>query len=73
MADITMCSGEMCAKKESCYRYTAPVNEYRQSYSDFKPNDDESCDYQIKQPCDYCEQIVGHSEECELLNLKLKV
>lgn len=32
MADITMCKGEMCAKKETCYRYTAPVNEYRQSY-----------------------------------------
>lgn len=32
MADITMCKGEMCAKKETCYRYTAPVTEYRQAY-----------------------------------------
>ena len=32
MADITMCKGTGCKVKESCYRYTAPVNEHRQSY-----------------------------------------
>lgn len=32
MSDITMCNGNMCAKKESCYRFTAPVNEFRQDY-----------------------------------------
>ena len=32
MADITMCRGEMCAKKDTCYRYTAPINEYRQAF-----------------------------------------
>lgn len=31
MADITMCSGNMCAKKESCYRFTASTSHY-QSY-----------------------------------------
>ncbi len=32
MADITMCEGDHCPVKDNCYRYTAPVNEYMQSY-----------------------------------------
>lgn len=42
MADISMCKGifdgnesdEMirCPKRDECYRYTAPVNPYRQSF-----------------------------------------
>lgn len=32
MADITMCEGLMCPRKEQCYRYTAPKNEHRQAY-----------------------------------------
>lgn len=32
MADISMCSGEGCPKKKMCYRYTAPKNEYWQTY-----------------------------------------
>ncbi len=29
--DITMCRDEKCSKKEKCYRYTAPVDEYAQA------------------------------------------
>lgn len=32
MADITMCRGENCPLKETCYRFTAIANEFRQSY-----------------------------------------
>ncbi len=32
MADITKCQGVNCPMKESCYRYTAPSSEYRQSW-----------------------------------------
>ncbi len=32
MPDITMCSGEGCELKETCYRYKAIPNEYRQSF-----------------------------------------
>ena len=32
MADITMCNGTNCPKKEECYRFTVQANEYRQSY-----------------------------------------
>jgi len=40
-----MCHGDMCPKKESCYRYTAPVNEYRQAYFMVVPlKPDNTCD-----------------------------
>lgn len=32
MPDITMCTGENCSLKETCYRYKAEPSEYRQSY-----------------------------------------
>jgi hypothetical protein len=32
MPDISMCWGKECPFKESCYRYVAKPNEYRQSY-----------------------------------------
>lgn len=32
MPDITMCRGKDCPKKDSCYRFTAKPNEWRQSY-----------------------------------------
>jgi hypothetical protein len=45
MADITMCSGEGCSVKESCYRFKAPVNEFRQAYFMGVPGIDETCNY----------------------------
>lgn len=33
MADIAKCSGTGCDKKEQCYRFTAPSNEYAQWYA----------------------------------------
>ena len=45
MADITKCNGEGCHKKETCYRYTAPSSEYRQSYFVIVPiKDNKTCD-----------------------------
>ena len=50
MADITMCSGEDCPLKESCYRFTAESNEFRQSYFLTPPFDGKTCEK-------YCESI----------------
>ena len=36
MADITMCVTDGCSLENNCYRKQAPVNEYRQSYAEFK-------------------------------------
>lgn len=35
MVDITKCKAKNCEQKDQCLRYTAPDNEFRQSYSDF--------------------------------------
>lgn len=45
MADITMCNWEWCPMKEKCYRYTAPINEYRQAYFTEAPIKDWECEY----------------------------
>ena len=44
MADITKCGDKECPLKESCYRYTAPTNEYGQSYFVDSPREDVKCD-----------------------------
>jgi len=43
MADITMCEGGDCPLKENCYRYKAPVSEYRQAYFMYPPYVDGEC------------------------------
>lgn len=44
--DISMCFGEGCPKKETCYRYRATPNELRQSYGMFEANlNNGKCDY----------------------------
>jgi hypothetical protein len=49
MADITMCGGGECPLKETCYRYKAEPNEYRQAYFLGEPfvktEDYLTCDY----------------------------
>ena len=36
MSDISMCEGEGCEVRETCYRFKSNPNEYWQSY--IKPN-----------------------------------
>lgn len=39
MADITMCEGTNCPKKDTCYRHRANVNPFRQSWFTEPPLD----------------------------------
>jgi hypothetical protein len=50
MADITKCSGIDCPIKETCYRYTAPVSDWNQSWFCEYPFKDGVCDmyYELK-------------------------
>jgi hypothetical protein len=41
MPDITMCSNHACPLRETCYRYMAEPNPWRQSYSLFEPKNGE--------------------------------
>jgi len=38
MSDITKCKGKGCELKETCYRFKANTNEFRQSYFSKEPN-----------------------------------
>lgn len=44
MADITKCNDEQCSKRLSCFRFTAPANEYLQSYFVNTPRKDDKCE-----------------------------
>lgn len=47
MPDITMCSGEDCPLKATCYRYKAKPSDYCQSYFTESPYDakENKCNY----------------------------
>jgi hypothetical protein len=47
MADISMCSGLGCPKKDNCHRHTATACEYRQSWfaESNVSNEDGTCDH----------------------------
>ena len=46
MADIRICDGNYCELRDTCYRYKATLNEYRQSYFTKTPNTTSyDCDY----------------------------
>jgi hypothetical protein len=45
MPDISKCPGTDCPRKEKCYRFTAPANEYAQAYFAEPPiKEDGTCD-----------------------------
>ena len=44
MADISMCSGDGCEAKYTCYRFTAKPSEY-QSYFATTPIENKGCEY----------------------------
>lgn len=49
MPDISMCNNILCKSKETCFRFKAKPNEFRQSYSNFTCEDEElNCSYYIK-------------------------
>ena len=81
MADISKCNDQLCPSKEICYRFTAPVNEYRQSYINTNRECDAyNCDlFWHNGMCKYCGQKEGvHKLSCAsqratiLMNLKKK-
>ncbi len=43
--DITMCDGQGCDLKTTCYRYTATPNEYMQSYFTETPIKNGECEH----------------------------
>lgn len=49
MPDLTMCEGDGCKAKDTCYRYTTTPTPHRQSYFMTPPVDAKGeCEYYIK-------------------------
>jgi hypothetical protein len=46
MPDISMCNGDGCEAKHTCYRFTAKPSEY-QSYFKPTPIENSGCEYYI--------------------------
>ena len=44
MADISMCQNKECPSKETCYRFTAVVSQYGQSYAKFSQDENGYCE-----------------------------
>jgi hypothetical protein len=63
MPDITMCNGQGCELKSTCYRYKAEPS-LRQSYFVESPIEDEQCDY-------YWEVQEVYTDEGQLLYINL--
>lgn len=65
MADITICNGNYCELRDTCYRYLAPKSEFRQSFFIEEPNNTSyDCDYYWEY-CDKCNQYNGvHKLSC---------
>jgi len=68
MADIAKCEDSLCPSKKYCYRFTAPANEFRQSYGQFNRElDAYNCDmFWANGICKYCNlQNGAHKMGCE--------
>jgi hypothetical protein len=48
MPDITMCNGQNCNKKNTCYRFTATPTPHWQSYFSVSPVVNDECDHYMK-------------------------
>ena len=50
MPDITMCEGQGCELRSTCYRYTSTPSKYSQSYFIESPIKDGKCDEYWEDP-----------------------
>lgn len=57
MPDISLCPGNDCPRKETCYRHTATPSKYMQSYFVDPPYEKDN-----KEECKYYWRIVSMSE-----------
>jgi hypothetical protein len=74
MADITKCTGDYCELRESCYRFKAIENEFRQAYFSKAPNlTSYECDM-YWQYCDKCHQFNGiHKLSCSTIKIEIRL
>lgn len=47
MADITICAGSECTKREECYRFKATPSMWQTYSAEFRQDENGDCDYFI--------------------------
>jgi hypothetical protein len=77
MSDIAKCEDFNCPSKEMCYRFTAPANEFRQSYGKFNRKKDAfNCDmfWDNGLFCKHCHQKKGiHKISCPTQKIQINL
>jgi hypothetical protein len=76
MSDISKCKDYNCPSKEICYRYTAPVSEFRQSYVNTnRESDAYNCElFWHNGTCKYCGQENAiHKMGCETRKIQINL
>lgn len=74
MPDITMCDGNHCELRSTCYRYKAEPSKYMQSYFLKEPfqNPNECVEYW--EVCEYCYQSDGvHKMSCPTQKIQVNL
>lgn len=64
MADISMCKDTLCKSKETCYRFKATPNKYRQAYLNTNREEDAV-------NCNMYWEIINKVDKNENLTLEL--
>lgn len=74
MADITMCNGNYCELRETCYRYKSEPSKYRQSYFCKTPNTTSyDCEYYWEY-CSKCHQYNDtHKMSCPTQKIQINL
>lgn len=74
MPDIAMCRDVLCKSKETCYRFKATPNEYRQAYVNTNREEDAiNCDMYWEY-CDKCHQFNGvHKISCSTKKIEIRI
>jgi len=61
MSDISMCKGQDCPIRETCYRFKANPDPFRQAYASFKYDS-------VTQSCDHYWKFINYSNYTKLEN-----
>lgn len=74
--DISKCNDALCPSKEICYRFTAPVSEFRQGWINTNRDADAyNCDlFWHNNKCKYCGQDqYNHKLSCETHKIRINL
>jgi hypothetical protein len=74
MPDIAMCRDTLCKSKETCYRFKAIPNEYRQSYLNTNREEDAINCNMYWEYCGKCHQLNGvHKLSCSIQKIEIRL